>query len=352
MQSGLALSPPWVCPPSRGRVTLRVSVLQTRRRLFSAFSLLPAACWGAESGRELGLGAPGWVGAGGGRTGSWRGGRHRTAAEGAPRVGIRQLPLRRGRCALRTCVRGGEGAWDRDQPRSPRPPPCPRRARQVARSRSGKTFAAAAGESLEEQLKPMIDWALTGFKPLGLKGLRPPKASGEVAAEPGAGSSRRCPTALCHGRARPVPGSSSLVPHSSTAKRRSKAPPEPSLLEPLSLEPCPGSPGGREGSALAGVGPGSARWEMSPGVCRAPGARGWSPGSHLCLAENGALGNGLEKVLSLEQYPPTKRLKTNLCNNSKEQRVEEDQTRGNWQRELGSGVGWAVGLEKHRETSL
>jgi len=91
---------------------------------------------------------------------------------------------------------------------------------------------------------------------------------------------------------------------------------------------------------------------MSPGVCRAPGARGWSPGSHLCLAENGALGNGLEKVLSLEQYPPTKRLKTNLCNNSKEQRVEEDQTRGNWQRELGSGVGWAVGLEKHWETSL
>ncbi|XP_075294454.1 DNA (cytosine-5)-methyltransferase 3B [Opisthocomus hoazin] len=93
-------------------------------------------------------------------------------------------------------------------------------ALEVARSRSGKTFAAAAGESLEEQLKPMIDWALTGFKPLGLKGLRPPKAS-----------------------------------------------------------------------------------------------------------ENGALGNGLEKVLSLEQYPPTKRLKTNLCNNSKEQRVEEDQTR-------------------------
>uniref|UniRef100_A0A8B9ZCA8 DNA (cytosine-5-)-methyltransferase n=1 Tax=Anas platyrhynchos TaxID=8839 RepID=A0A8B9ZCA8_ANAPL len=36
-------------------------------------------------------------------------------------------------------------------------------ALEVARSRSGKTF----------QLKPMIDWALTGFKPLGLKGLRP-----------------------------------------------------------------------------------------------------------------------------------------------------------------------------------
>ncbi|NXD84448.1 DNM3B methyltransferase, partial [Halcyon senegalensis] len=93
-------------------------------------------------------------------------------------------------------------------------------ALEVARSRSGKTFSAAPGESLEEQLKPMVDWALTGFKPLGLKGLRPPKAS-----------------------------------------------------------------------------------------------------------ENGALGNGTEEVLSLEQCPPTKRLKTNLCNNSKEQRVEEDQTR-------------------------
>ncbi|NXT34935.1 DNM3B methyltransferase, partial [Pelecanoides urinatrix] len=93
-------------------------------------------------------------------------------------------------------------------------------ALEVARSRSGKTFAAAPGESLEEQLKPMIDWALTGFKPLGLKGLRPPKAS-----------------------------------------------------------------------------------------------------------ENGALRNGTEEVLSLEQCPPTKRLKTNPCNSSKEQRVEEDQTR-------------------------
>ncbi|NXE84723.1 DNM3B methyltransferase, partial [Cochlearius cochlearius] len=93
-------------------------------------------------------------------------------------------------------------------------------ALEVARSRSGKTFAATPGESLEEQLKPMIDWALTGFKPLGFKGLRPPKAS-----------------------------------------------------------------------------------------------------------ENGTLRNGTEEVLSLEQFPPTKRLKTNLCNNSKEQRVEEDQTR-------------------------
>ncbi|KAM9178071.1 DNA (cytosine-5)-methyltransferase 3B isoform 2-T2 [Mergus octosetaceus] len=93
-------------------------------------------------------------------------------------------------------------------------------ALEVARSRSGKTFSATPGESLEEQLKPMIDWALTGFKPLGLKGLRPPKTS-----------------------------------------------------------------------------------------------------------ENGALRNGTEEVLCLEQCPPTKRLKAALCNSNKEQRVEEDQTR-------------------------
>ncbi|KQL12558.1 hypothetical protein AAES_36391 [Amazona aestiva] len=49
-------------------------------------------------------------------------------------------------------------------------------ALEVARSRSGKTFSTAPGESLEEQLKPMVDWAFTGFKPLGFKGLRP-KAS-------------------------------------------------------------------------------------------------------------------------------------------------------------------------------
>ncbi|NWW77225.1 DNM3B methyltransferase, partial [Climacteris rufus] len=93
-------------------------------------------------------------------------------------------------------------------------------ALEVARSRSGKTFTSGPRESLEEQLKPMIDWAITGFKPLGLKGLRPPKGS-----------------------------------------------------------------------------------------------------------ENGVLKNGTEEVVSLEQYPPTKRLKTYPCNNSKEQRVEEDQTR-------------------------
>ncbi|OWK56607.1 DNA (cytosine-5)-methyltransferase 3B [Lonchura striata] len=108
-------------------------------------------------------------------------------------------------------------------------------ALEVARSRSGKTFTTGPRESLEEQLKPMIDWAITGFKPLGLKGLRPPKGS-----------------------------------------------------------------------------------------------------------ENGVLRNGTEEVVSLEQCPPTKRLKTYPYNSSKEQRVEEDQTRGNQQRELGSGLAWAV----------
>lgn len=38
--------------------------------------------------------------------------RHRSTAEGAPSAGIRQLPQCRGRRALRTCVHGGEGAWD------------------------------------------------------------------------------------------------------------------------------------------------------------------------------------------------------------------------------------------------
>ncbi|NXX36472.1 DNM3B methyltransferase, partial [Nicator chloris] len=114
---------------------------------------------------------------------------------------------------------------------------------QVARSRSGKTFTTGPRESLEEQLKPMIDWAITGFKPLGLKGLRPPKGSGEVVA--------------------------------------------------------------------------SAGWGL---------VRGWH-GQFLFLAENGVLRNGTEEVVSLEQCPPTKRLKTYPCNNSKEQRVEEDQTR-------------------------
>ncbi|NXP57455.1 DNM3B methyltransferase, partial [Chloropsis cyanopogon] len=119
---------------------------------------------------------------------------------------------------------------------------------QVARSRSGKTFTTGPRESLEEQLKPMIDWAITGFKPLGLKGLRPPKGSGEVVASAGGG---------------------------------------------------------------------------------------W----FLFFAENGVLRNGTEEVVSLEQCPPTKRLKTYPCNSSKEQRVEEDQTREQMVSEVSNNSG-------------
>ncbi|NWI39274.1 DNM3B methyltransferase, partial [Picathartes gymnocephalus] len=114
----------------------------------------------------------------------------------------------------------------------------------VARSRSGKTFTTGPRESLEEQLKPMIDWAITGFKPLGLKGLQPPKGSGEMLASAGWGLALAVPT----------------------------------------------------------------------------GDWSW-------LSLNGVLRNGTEDVVSLEQCPPTKRLKTYPCNNGKEQRVEEDQTR-------------------------
>lgn len=196
---GLALSTLWVwLVPIQGRyhITLWVMVLQTHGAS-SAFAL-PVR--GAESGRELGLGCPcsqlgwGWwrtdgLIAGSGGTGAWprahparESGSCRSAGDAEP-------------CA-RVCMVGrGPGTWQAcgpctlqlgcflatDQPGSPWPTPSPL-SRQVARSRSGKTFAATPGESLEEQLKPMIDWALTGFKPLGLKGLRPPKASGEVVA--------------------------------------------------------------------------------------------------------------------------------------------------------------------------
>lgn len=49
---------------------------------------------------------------------------------------------------------------------------------QVASSRAGKVFSPAPGGSLKEKLKPMVDWAINGFKPTGGKGLKPPKASG------------------------------------------------------------------------------------------------------------------------------------------------------------------------------
>uniref|UniRef100_F7F9L0 DNA (cytosine-5-)-methyltransferase n=1 Tax=Ornithorhynchus anatinus TaxID=9258 RepID=F7F9L0_ORNAN len=51
-------------------------------------------------------------------------------------------------------------------------------ALEVARNRAGKTFPASAGDSLENRLKPMVDWAHGGFQPMGFEGLRPPKTSG------------------------------------------------------------------------------------------------------------------------------------------------------------------------------
>uniref|UniRef100_A0ACB8F6V4 DNA (Cytosine-5)-methyltransferase 3B n=1 Tax=Sphaerodactylus townsendi TaxID=933632 RepID=A0ACB8F6V4_9SAUR len=50
---------------------------------------------------------------------------------------------------------------------------------EVASSRTGKTFSSNAGDSLEEKLKPMVQWAFKGFKPTGVKGLKPPKTAVE-----------------------------------------------------------------------------------------------------------------------------------------------------------------------------
>ncbi|XP_038185988.1 DNA (cytosine-5)-methyltransferase 3B isoform X2 [Arvicola amphibius] len=42
-----------------------------------------------------------------------------------------------------------------------------------ARVRAGKTFPSNPGDSLEDQLKPMLEWAHGGFKPTGIEGLKP-----------------------------------------------------------------------------------------------------------------------------------------------------------------------------------
>lgn len=76
-----------------------------------------------------------------------------------------------------------------------------------------------------------------------------------------------------------------------------------------------------------------------------------SPPGCPSLAENGALRNGTEEVLCLEQCPPTKRLKAALCNSNKEQRVEEDQTRGTGAQcgLAGAWVVWGSLRKKKRE---
>uniref|UniRef100_A0A8C5JYG7 DNA (cytosine-5)-methyltransferase 3B n=1 Tax=Jaculus jaculus TaxID=51337 RepID=A0A8C5JYG7_JACJA len=44
---------------------------------------------------------------------------------------------------------------------------------EKARVRAGKTFPNSSGDSLEDQLKPMLEWARGGFKPSGVEGLKP-----------------------------------------------------------------------------------------------------------------------------------------------------------------------------------
>ncbi|XP_006860752.1 PREDICTED: DNA (cytosine-5)-methyltransferase 3B isoform X2 [Chrysochloris asiatica] len=46
-------------------------------------------------------------------------------------------------------------------------------ALEKARVRAGKTFPGSPGDSLEDQLKPMLEWAHGGFKPTGVEGLKP-----------------------------------------------------------------------------------------------------------------------------------------------------------------------------------
>ncbi|XP_069099502.1 DNA (cytosine-5)-methyltransferase 3B isoform X4 [Pleurodeles waltl] len=48
-------------------------------------------------------------------------------------------------------------------------------ALEVASIRAGKVFSRNTGEALEDQLKPMLDWAFGGFQPSGSSGLKPPR---------------------------------------------------------------------------------------------------------------------------------------------------------------------------------
>ncbi|XP_062060013.1 DNA (cytosine-5)-methyltransferase 3B isoform X2 [Lepus europaeus] len=46
-------------------------------------------------------------------------------------------------------------------------------ALEKARVRAGKTFSTSPADPLEDQLKPMLEWAHGGFKPTGIEGLKP-----------------------------------------------------------------------------------------------------------------------------------------------------------------------------------
>uniref|UniRef100_A0A8C7ZVN4 DNA (cytosine-5-)-methyltransferase n=1 Tax=Oryzias sinensis TaxID=183150 RepID=A0A8C7ZVN4_9TELE len=49
----------------------------------------------------------------------------------------------------------------------------------MASVRAGKTFPPCDSENLEEQIKPMLDWANGGFQPKGKEGLKPSHSGGE-----------------------------------------------------------------------------------------------------------------------------------------------------------------------------
>uniref|UniRef100_A0A8C9VES7 DNA (cytosine-5-)-methyltransferase n=1 Tax=Scleropages formosus TaxID=113540 RepID=A0A8C9VES7_SCLFO len=50
---------------------------------------------------------------------------------------------------------------------------------EMASVRAGKTFPVCETDSLEDQVKPMLDWANEGFLPKGLEGLKPTENAGE-----------------------------------------------------------------------------------------------------------------------------------------------------------------------------
>uniref|UniRef100_A0A8C1UAG4 DNA (cytosine-5-)-methyltransferase n=1 Tax=Cyprinus carpio TaxID=7962 RepID=A0A8C1UAG4_CYPCA len=52
-------------------------------------------------------------------------------------------------------------------------------ALEVASIRAEKTFPPSESDSLEEQIKPMLDWAHNGFLPKGQEGLKPRENAGE-----------------------------------------------------------------------------------------------------------------------------------------------------------------------------
>ncbi|XP_076427008.1 DNA (cytosine-5)-methyltransferase 3B isoform X5 [Peromyscus maniculatus bairdii] len=67
-----------------------------------------------------------------------------------------------------------------------------------ARVRAGKTFPSSPGDSLEDQLKPMLEWAHGGFKPTGIEGLKPnnkqPENKGRRRTTNDSAASEYCPT--------------------------------------------------------------------------------------------------------------------------------------------------------------